>query len=241
MSSNSLLEPPSNRGIDSRSRVPPLEPGDELTRDEFERRYQAMPGVKKAELIEGIVHMPSPVRWNQHALPHAECLTWLGVYFAGTPGVQAGDNGSLLLDMDNEPQADAALIIEPRCGGQVQISEDDFIVGAPELVAEIAASSASIDLRKKKQIYRRNQAREYLVWQVLDMRIDWFVLRDGEFQPLQPDENGILRSATFPGLWLDVKSLLEGNLSQVLKVLQAGIASDEHSQFVARLQAAAQI
>src|SRR5438067_5571861 len=101
------------------SKPPPLEAGDRLTRDEFERRYEAMPHLKKAELIEGEVYMPSPVRWNQHAGPHADLIGWLFFYRAHTPGVRVGDNGSLRLDMENEPQADAAMIIEPAFGGQV--------------------------------------------------------------------------------------------------------------------------
>lgn len=218
------------------ARILPLEPGDELTRDEFEQRYEAMPNVKKAELIEGIVHMPSPVRWMQHAVPHAELLTWLGVYQTYTRGVFAGDNGSLRLDMDNEPQADAALIIDPECGGQVQLSEDDFIVGAPELVAEVSASTASIDLNRKLRVYRRNQAREYLVWRVLDLAVDWFVWRGGEFEALLPDAEGIVRSEAFPGLWLAPQALVEGEMPRVLEVLQRGIASDEHQQFVERLR-----
>src|SRR5207244_3175417 len=117
----------------------PLEPNDRLTRDEFERRYDAMPELKKAELIEGVVHMPSPVRWNRHARPHTRLVTWLGNYEAATPGVQAGDNGSLRLDLDNMPQPDAVLLIEPTRGGQAQFSSDDYVVGGPELVAEVSA------------------------------------------------------------------------------------------------------
>src|SRR5207249_4942436 len=99
--------------------LPPLEPGDHLSRDEFERRYNAMPGVKKAELIEGVVYMPTPVRWNRHGRPHVGLGAWLATYEAHTPGVQAGDNATVRLDLDNEPQPDATLIIEPACGGQV--------------------------------------------------------------------------------------------------------------------------
>ncbi|MFM9961415.1 MAG: Uma2 family endonuclease [Planctomycetaceae bacterium] len=218
------------------TRIAPLEPGDELTRDEFERRYEAMTNEKKAELIEGVVHMPSPVRWMQHAVPHAELLGWLVVYRTYTPGVHAGDNGSLRLDMENEPQADAALIIDPANGGQVQLSADDFIVGAPELVAEVSSSTASIDMNRKLRIYRRNQVREYLVWRVLDLVVDWFVWRGGEFHLLSPDAEGIVRSEAFPGLWLDPQALVEGEMPRVLEVLQRGIASDEHQQFVEQLR-----
>src|SRR3954462_15651597 len=103
-----------------------------------------MPQVKKAELVEGVVHMPSAVRWSHHAGPHAEIIGWLWVYRVSTPGVSVGDNGSIRLDLDNEPQPDAALIIDPARGGQARISPDDYIVGAPELVVEVTASTASI-------------------------------------------------------------------------------------------------
>lgn len=216
-----------------------LEQGDHLTREEFERRYDAMPHAKKAELIEGVVHMPSPVRWNHHAGPHADLITWLGVYRTFTPGVRAGDNGSLRLDLANEPQADAALIIEPSHGGQVRLSPDDFVVGAPEWVGEISASSVSIDLNSKLLAYHRNGVLEYLVWRVEDRAIDWFVQRHGRFEPLAPDAAGVLRSPTFPGLWLDALALLRGDMVRVFQVLQQGTASPEHADFVARLRQAA--
>src|SRR2546426_7091508 len=84
--------------------VPPLETGDHLTRAEFERRYEAMPHLKKAELIEGVVLMPSPARLRRHARPHAHLIAWLVQYETGTPGIVVGDNGTARLDLDNEPQ-----------------------------------------------------------------------------------------------------------------------------------------
>ena len=155
--------------------VPPLENGDHLRREEFHRRYEAMPEVKKAELIEGVVYMPSPVNSESHAEPHLDLGTVLGTYRAFTPGVRGGDNGSVLLDPKNEYQPDGYLYIEPHVGGQVKI-EDGYIVGGPELCAEVAASSVSIDLGKKKLAYRRNGVREYVVWRVLDEIVDWFAL-----------------------------------------------------------------
>ena len=117
--------------------IPPLEAGDRLTRDEFERRYDATPGIKKAELIEGVVHMPPPaVRWDYHASPHADLIGWMTYYRSATPGVQAGDNGSIRLDLENEPQPDAALVILPEYGGRVKKSTDGYLEGAPELVVE---------------------------------------------------------------------------------------------------------
>jgi Uma2 family endonuclease len=219
-------------------RIPPLEPGDQLTRQEFERRYDAMPHLKKAELIEGVVHMPSPVRWNQHAAPHADLIAYLVHYRATTPGVGVGDNGSIRLDMDNEPQPDATMIIEPTHGGNVQLSPDDYVVGARELVAEVSASTVSIDLNAKLRVYRRNNVREYLVWRVLDQAIDWFVLREGQYERLPLTPAGIYQSEVFPGLWLDHAALVRSDLGAVLRVLQQGIASPEHVAFVVDLQRA---
>ena len=216
--------------------MPPLENGDRLTRAEFERRYEAMPNLKKAELIEGVVYMPSPVRYERHSHPHTRLVTWLGMYEMDTPGVEAGDNGTIRLDLDNEPQPDAFLIIKPERGGQVRISEDDYIEGAPELVAEVASSSVSYDLGSKLQAYRRNGVREYVVWRVLDGQVDWFVNREGRFEPMLPEPDGILRSTVFPGLWLDPAALTAGNATALKLILQQGLNSPEHAAFVARLE-----
>src|SRR5262245_53083214 len=140
--------------------IPPLEPGDRLTRPEFERRYEAMPHLRKAELIEGVVHMPSPVRYRHHGRPHALLMGWLIHYEAATPGVETADNSTARLDLDNEPQPDAVLLIDPARGGQVRISADDYIEHAPELVAEVASSRVSIDLTTQSHVYRRNCLRE---------------------------------------------------------------------------------
>jgi Uma2 family endonuclease len=216
--------------------VPALENGDRLTRAEFERRYEAMPHLKKAELIEGVVYVPSPVRHRQHSAPHAHLIGWLGQYAAHTPGVEVGDNGSVRLDLDNEPQPDALLCIDPTRGGQVSISNDGIIEGAPELVAEVASSSVSYDLHAKLHVYRRSGVREYLVWRVLEQEVDWFVLRDGQYERMPRDAQGLVRSEVFPGLWLDQAALLRGDLATLLIVVQQGLASSEHNAFVARLR-----
>jgi Uma2 family endonuclease len=219
------------------SAVPPLENGDRLSRNQFERRYEAMPWVKKAELIEGVVYMASPVRSEVHAEPHAAIIGWLVVYRAATPGVKVADNGTLRLDADNEPQPNAMLRIDARAGGSSWISLNDYVEGAPELVIEVAASSASLDLGDKRTVYRRNGVREYIVWQIYDHRVDWWALRDGEYQPLLPDQTGVFRSEVFPGLWLDVPALIADNLANLLTTLQHGLASNEHATFVAHLAA----
>ena len=212
-----------------------LENGDCLSRAEFERRYEAMPHVKKAELIEGIVYVPSPVRHSFHGRPHTHVITWLGQYEAHTPGVEASDNSTVRLDLDNEPQPDALLIIAPERGGQTRLSEDGYIEGAPELVVEVASSSASYDLHAKLRVYRRNGVREYVVWRVLDQQIDWFVLREGQYERLQPDAAGLWRSEGFPGLWLDPAALVRGEMATVLERGRQGLASPEHADFAAQL------
>lgn len=213
--------------------VPPLESGDRLTRVEFERRYEAMPEIKKAELIEGVVYLSSAVRARQHAQPHAQVMTWLGVYAAATPGIMLCDNATVRLDLDNEAQPDALLRLAR--GGNSHLGDDDYLEGAPELIAEIAASSASYDLHDKLKVYRRSSVQEYLVWQMYEKRLDWFQLRDTDYVSLLPDEAGVLHSQVFPGLRLAVAALLAGNVAQVLAVLQQGLDSAEHKAFVDRL------
>lgn len=215
--------------------IPPLENGDRLNRYEFERRYNAMLNLKKAELIEGIVYMPAALRFKSHGQPHSWMIGWLVTYEATTPGVAVGDAPTVRLDIDNEPQPDVVLLIMPEAGGQARLSEDDYIEGAPELVVEIAASSVAIDLHAKKQAYRRNGVKEYIVWQVLDQTISWFYLDKGEYLDLPPDTDGIIRSRVFPGLWLAVSKLLAGNMQRVLAVLQEGVQSPEHTAFVQKL------
>ncbi|MBD3558822.1 Uma2 family endonuclease [Planktothrix sp. FACHB-1355] len=213
--------------------IPPLENGDKLTRAEFERRYEAMPEVKKAELIEGMVYMASPVRAKNHGKPHSRIMTWLGTYEVATPGVETLDNTTVRLDADNEPQPDALLRIEK--GGQSRICDDDYVEGAPELIVEIAASTASLDLHEKMKVYRRNGVQEYLVWRVYDRQFDWFRLNAGEYIQVEPNADGVICSQVFPGLWLDKAALLAGNLAKVLEILQQGLASQSHQDFVQRL------
>jgi Uma2 family endonuclease len=229
--SSTTAKPPVAR----QSSVPPLENGDRLTRDEFERRYEAMPHLKKAELIEGVVYVPSSVRYRHHGAPHALLIGWLVQYAASTPGVEVSDNSTVRLDLDNEPQPDALLLIDPTCGGQTRFSSDDYIEGSPELVAEVASSSVSYDLHAKLHAYRRNGVREYIVWRVLEQAIDWFVLRAGQYERLPVDASGLLRSEVFPGLWLDPAALVRSDLATVLAVVQQGLGSPEHATFVARL------
>ena len=217
------------------NKIPPLESGDRLSRHEFERRYTAMPHLKKAELIEGVVYVSSPLRFKSHGQPHGDLIGWLWIYKVSTPGVELGDNVTVRLDLDNEPQPDVLLLIDEKLGGQAKISEDDYIEGAPELVAEVAASSASNDLYDKKRAYRRNGVQEYIVWQILENKVDWFSLQNDEYVTLEADANGVIKSRIFPGLWLDMTALLTKDMTKVLAVLQLGLNSAEHQAFVDRL------
>ncbi|WP_036479221.1 Uma2 family endonuclease [Myxosarcina sp. GI1] len=231
-----VLQQDNSQSSTVNGQLPPLESGDRLTRHEFERRYLAAPHIKKAELVEGVVYVASPLRHEQHGRPHSRIMTWLGVYQALTPGVDLSDAPTVRLDLDNEPQPDAVLLIEPDAGGQTRLSNDGYIEGAPELVAEIAASSAAYDLYDKKTAYRRNEVKEYIVWQVLEQKLDWFILRKGVYESLVADDSGIIRSEVFPGLWLAVSALLAEDMKQVLEVLQQGLDSSEHAAFVKQLQ-----
>ncbi len=217
--------------------LPPLENGDRLTRAEFERRYNAMPEHLKAELIEGEVHMASPVRYRSHGRPHSRMTSLLTSYADATPNTDCVADVTFRMDEDNEPQPDVALFIEPEAGGQPQVAADDILEAAPELIVEVSASTVSVDLHKKLNIYRRNGVREYLVWRVLDQAFDWFYWDAGQYIRQQPDAKGILRSRVFPGLWLNVKALLKGEAKQVWDTLQQGLASKEHAAFVKQLKA----
>ena len=202
------------------STYPSLESGDHLTRDEFHRRYCKRPDIKKAELVEGVVFVASPVRFDAHSEPHADVMTWLGAYRAAAPGVRLGDNPTVRLDAPNEVQPDAVLW-RPEPGGP-RLTEDRYLEGAPQLVVEVAASSASYDLHEKKEAYRRNGVPEYVVWRTLDGAIDWF-RRDpaeGEYSRVEPDEHGVIESAVFPGLRLHVPKMLAGDVAGVLAELR---------------------
>jgi len=214
--------------------IPNLEPGDVLSREEFERRYAQMPHVKKAELIEGVVYMPSPVSVRKHGSPHGHFVGWIAYYTWHTPGAGLADNATLRLDWDNEVQPDAMLRILPECGGQSR-DEDGYVALAPEWVGEVAATSASYDLHDKKEVYRRNGVREYVVWRVEEKAVDWFVLRGGRYEPLPRQDDGVYRSEVFPGLWLDTAALLAGDMRRVLTVLQTGIDSHKHADFLEEL------
>ena len=215
--------------------VPPLKHGDRLTRDEFERCYEAMPHLKKVERIEGVVYMPSPVRIDLHGKPHAQIMAWLGVYWIAPPGVDLADNSTVYLDSNNDPQPDALLRIEPAQGGRSRIIDKGYVEGAPELIVEIVGTSADYDLQDKLEVYQRCGVQEYIVWQTQDRRLDWFQLVNGKYVAFTPSAEGIIESRIFPGLRLAVTALLAGDRAKVLSELQAGLQTAAHAAFVERL------
>jgi hypothetical protein len=218
--------------------IPLLQNGDRLDRLEFERRYEAMPWLKKAELIKGVVYMPAAaIRFDQHGGPQFDLISWMGWYRAGTPGVRGGDNSSLRLDMENEPQPDAFLMIHPTYGGRATIDVEGYVTSGPELVGEVSASRVSYDLHDKLDVYRQHGVQEYIVWRVLDKAIDWFLLQRGSYKPLA-SRVAVIKSKVFPGLWLHPKALIQGDMAEVAKIAQRGLASAEHAAFVKRLERA---
>ncbi|MGI8977954.1 MAG: Uma2 family endonuclease [Pirellulaceae bacterium] len=227
----SMLASPTVR-IVPRREVPLLENGDHLTRQEFKRRWEAMPDLKRAELIEGVVYMGAALRHRQHGQPHGLMLSWLSSYYCETPGLEFGVSASVELDDANEPQPDCYLFLPTALGSRAIVNAEGYLEGPLDLIAEIAASSASIDLHKKKQLYERHGVQEYIVWRTTEGTMDWFVLENGRYVPLDPDAAGVLRSRRFPGLWLDAAAMVRGDARRIHEVLDQGLATPDHAAFV---------
>ena len=180
--------------------------------------------------------MPSPVHLDKHSKPHSRIIVFLGSYVAATPGTDFGDNATVRLDLENEVQPDAFLRLLENVGGQSKIDEDDFLEGAPELVVEVAATSAAYDLYEKLRIYRRNGVQEYLVLLAYEQETRWFRLVEGEYVQMSPDKDGVIRSQVFPGLHFQPERFWIDDLVGLLQTLQAGLDSEKHQAFVAELQ-----
>jgi Uma2 family endonuclease len=212
---------------------PEMHTGDRMTQPEFHRIYEQMPEGFRAELIGGIVYVASPLK-IKHGKNHPPLTTLFFVYTSATPGVETGDNVTVILGEDGEPQPDLFLRILPEFGGQSR-TEDDYVVGGPELMAEIANSSRSIDLHAKKDDYARHGVLEYLVLCVRERQLRWFDLQAN--QELSADTDGVMRVRCFPGLWIHVDALIAQDARQMLATLEQGLASPEHAEFVRRLAA----
>lgn len=212
----------------------PLVNGERLTREEFLRRWEELPNLKFAELLEGVVYVPSPVSVS-HGSHDGPAITWVTVYAGFTPGCEAGSNATWLM-LEDAPQPDAYLRILPEYGGQSK-EERGLGKGAPELVVEVGLSSAASDLGPKLRLYRAAGVQEYVNVLVEESRLIWRRLAGGDWSNIEPGEDGLLRSAVFPGLWLDPEAMLKKDVPRLLEVLQLGIQSAEHREFVAKLGA----
>lgn len=213
--------------------TPPLKAGDHVTLSDFLQRWQAMPELKRAELIEGIVYMPSPVGVTHGDMENL-LATWLGNYALATPGCTASNNATLIIS-GNSPQPDVHLRLLPEVGGRTD-RQDDLLHGPPELVVEVCVSSASYDLHQKRKLYQSAGVPEYLALLMYEQEIRWQRLSAGQYHILPPGADGLFRSQMFPGLWLNGAALLAGNSAQIMATLQQGLQSPEHAAFVAELQ-----
>jgi len=206
--------------------------GDRLTLDEFLARWESEPGIKFAELIGGVVHMPSPLS-DDHAGADNLAGTWLGTYSASTPGCVSRTNATVILAKQS-PQPDVHLRLLPEFGGRAEV-RDKLVHGPPELIVEVCVSSASYDLHTKLDLYRRGRVPEVVAVLVGEREVRWHRLNAGAYETIAADADGVLRSAVFPGLWLDAAALLAGDGRSVLATLEAGLRSPEHAAFVAEL------
>jgi hypothetical protein len=215
-----------------RQTIPPLRDGEKLTREEFLRRWEAMPLLKRAELIGGVVYMPSPL-----SIPHGDfdssIVGWLFNYRASTPGCRTAANATWFMGLD-VPQPDGALWLVPEYGGRSSPS-GPYQKGPPEFVAEVSLSSKERDLGPKYLLYQTTGVKEYLTVLLEDEDVRWHRLVAGKYRTLAPGDDAILRSVVFPGLWLNVPALLAGDAAGLLATLQEGLGSKEHGEFVKRL------
>lgn len=195
----------------------PFDNGDVMSREQFHRLYSECEELQRVELIEGIVYLPSPIRSKGHAEEQMLMLVWLDAYASRheESGLSAQPPNSVMLDDENEPEPDAMLFRKD----QAQF-DDGYLASAPELIVEIAASSAARDLHQKKRAYECNGVREYIVWRTRDKAIDWFRLVDGAYVTISPNAEGIIESAEFPGLRLDVPAMLAHDRARVLRALR---------------------
>lgn len=216
---------------------PWLENGECMDQKTFHERYLKTPAGFQAELIGGVVYvMASPLK-NQHGRSDARASAWLFFYAMETPGTEVQNNTTTILGETSEPQPDSALLILPEYGGQSRAGTDDFTYGAPELIVETAFSSRSIDLSEKLRDYERAGVREYVVLELREKAVLWFIAQDGRFAPMAADADGVFRSRVFPGLWLDADALLRNDKRELIAALQRGLGSPEHAAFVADLNA----
>ena len=211
--------------------LPPLYDGQRLSQPEFHRLYERVPPKQWFELIDGVVHMAAAESHRHNRLAHF-LGSLLFHYEVATPQVDGVPGTTTIIDEKNEPEPDLQLRIRANFGGQTSVPASGYVTGAPELVIEVSYSTLNKDLRKKLPIYRDVGVQEYWVICVEAAVIRWFVWPEGE---RQIDADGILRSITFPGLWIDSRALFEERMVDLLSVLNEGLKTPEHAAFVAKL------
>jgi Uma2 family endonuclease len=210
--------------------------GQRLDQPTFHALYEAMPPGTRAELIDGVVCMPSPVGMA-HGVAHVPILVWLAYYKEKTPGVQVLDNATTILGWKSEPQPDALLRILPECGGRTR-NKGGYVHGAPELVVEVAKATRYVDLGPKLKDYQQAGVLEYIVQAMDPDEVLWFDQEQGVLAQRPIGGDGLYRSTAFPGLWLDPQALLTENFQRLRAVIDLGTATPEHADFVARLASA---
>jgi Uma2 family endonuclease len=217
--------------------LPWLENGERMDQKTFHERYAKMPPGTKAELIGGIVYINASPLTTKNARGDARMSGWLFHYSVATPGVEVQLAATTILGPKSEPQPDSAMLILPEWGGRTSQDQtgEGFTLGGPELVVEISVSSRSYDLHQKLDDYEKGGVGEYLVLDLRDSRVRWFSRVDDRFQDLEPGADGVFRSRTFPGLWLDPAALIANDKPQLIATLDRGLASPEQADFVARL------
>lgn len=213
----------------------PLENGDRLTQVEFHQRYATYPEDVKFELVGGEVFMASPLT-RGHGTYHPELSLVLTLYKAATPGVEVADNMTTILGEESEPQPDLILRLLTECRGQSHYNEKNYLVGAPELVAELAHSTRALDMHRKRDDYLAAGVQEYVVFCVEERELHWFHF-PSRVKP-KPNRAGIWKSRVFPGLWVNAPALAKQDSAALVATVQQGLATQEHADFVASLERA---
>jgi Uma2 family endonuclease len=190
-----------------------------MTQAEFHRRYELRPDLR-AELVEGVVYVSSPTRYDLHDEQSAFIRTWLGSYQFRHPEVRLGNDATIVFDNEGEVQPDAFLFFRDPATNPPTIDDEHYLHGAPHLIVEVSASSRSYDLGPKMRTYARRGVREYIVWRVEDDAIDWFELQDGNYVRREPGDDGVVESTQFPGLRLDIAAALALDGARVLAALR---------------------
>ncbi|MBI3681510.1 MAG: Uma2 family endonuclease [Acidobacteria bacterium] len=208
--------------------------GQRMDREEFLRVWEQLPDIKHAELIDGVVYVSSPIS-RDHGTFQLLVGYWLSQYAASTPVCEVGGESTWMM-LESAPQPDVYLYLLPEFGGQSGYTPP-YSEGAPELAVEICVSSTDYDFGPKLALYQRAGVKEYITVETFAKRITWRVLIEGSYVPIQPDADRILRSRTFPGLWLDETAFRTRDRAGLTACLQRGVVDAAHAAFLKRLRA----